>query len=63
MTERIPEAVLWCLAVGLIAVAVLLLRERGISARQRARTTELSDGLRARDEALRHLVTVRLPAV
>ncbi|WAZ25645.1 ATP-binding protein [Streptomyces cinnabarinus] len=63
MTERIPEAVIWCLAVGLIAVAVLLVRERGISARQRTRNAELKDGLRARDEELRHLVAARLPAL
>ncbi|CCK25688.1 hypothetical protein BN159_1309 [Streptomyces davaonensis JCM 4913] len=63
MTERIPEAVFWCLAVGLIAVAVLLVRERGISARQRRRNTALSDRLRGRDEELRHLVSARLPAL
>ncbi|MDT9696511.1 ATP-binding protein [Streptomyces sp. P17] len=63
MTERIPEAVFWCLAVGLIAVTVLLVRERGITARQRGRNTDLSDGLRARDEELRHLVSARLPAL
>jgi len=63
MTERIPEAALWCLAVGLLAVTVLLLRQRGITARQRSRTAELADGLRARDEELRHLVAVRLPAL
>lgn len=63
MTERIPETVFWCLAVGLIAVAVLLVRERGISARQRRRNTALSDRLRGRDEELRHLVSARLPAL
>ncbi|MFI2636255.1 ATP-binding protein [Streptomyces collinus] len=63
MTERIPEAVFWCLAVGLFAVGVLMVRERGITARQRRRNAELRDGLRARDEELRHLVSVRLPAL
>ncbi|MFC5218823.1 ATP-binding protein [Streptomyces coerulescens] len=63
MTEQIPEAVFWCLAVGLFAVAVLLVRERGITARQRRRNAELGDGLRARDEELRHLVSARLPAL
>ncbi|MFI7413126.1 ATP-binding protein [Streptomyces sp. NPDC049627] len=63
MTERIPEAVFWCLAVGLFAVAVLLVRERGINTRQRRRNAELRDGLRARDEELRHFVSARLPAV
>ncbi|GAA5011597.1 ATP-binding protein [Streptomyces siamensis] len=63
MTERLPEAAFWCLAVGLLAVTVLLLRQRGITARQRRRTTELADGLRAREEELRHLAAVRLPAL
>ncbi|MCZ7456450.1 ATP-binding protein [Streptomyces sp. WMMC940] len=63
MTERIPDAVLWCLAVGLLALAVLLVRQRGISARQRRRNEELADGLRTREEELRHLITVRLPAL
>ncbi|MBX9366541.1 ATP-binding protein, partial [Streptomyces sp. WAC04114] len=63
MTEQIPEAVVWCLAVGLFAVTVLLVRERGISARQRRRNAELGDGLRARDAELRHLVSARLPAL
>ncbi|MFF5477683.1 ATP-binding protein [Streptomyces sp. NPDC012935] len=63
MTEQMPEAVFWCLAVGLIAVAVLLVRERGITARQRRRNAELGDGLRAWEEELRHLVSARLPAL
>ncbi|MGW4977148.1 ATP-binding protein [Streptomyces mirabilis] len=63
MTERIPEAAFWCLAVGLLAVIVLLVRQRGITGRQRGRSAELADALRARDEELRHLVAVRLPAL
>ncbi|MEU3281665.1 ATP-binding protein [Streptomyces antibioticus] len=63
MTERIPDAVFWCLAVGLFAVGVLMVRERGITARRRRGNAELRDGLRARDEELRHLVSVRLPAL
>ncbi|MER6630301.1 ATP-binding protein [Streptomyces sp. NPDC000987] len=63
MTEQIPEAVSWCLGLCLCAVTVLLVRQRGITALQRRRNAELSDGLRARDEELRHLVTVRLPAL
>ncbi|MCZ1003078.1 hypothetical protein O1M63_42065 [Streptomyces mirabilis] len=51
MTERIPEAAFWCLAVGLLAVIVLLVRQRGITRRQRGRSAELADALRARDEA------------
>ncbi|NNJ07175.1 ATP-binding protein [Streptomyces sp. PKU-MA01144] len=63
MTEQIPEAVVWCLAVGLPVVTVLLARQRGISARRRKRNEELAEGLRSREEELRHLVTVRLPAL
>ncbi|WP_326784929.1 ATP-binding protein [Streptomyces sp. NBC_00151] len=63
MTERIPEAASWCLAVGLLAVTVLLLRQRGISSRQRRRTDDLTEDLRARDEELRHLAEVRLPTL
>ncbi|WP_338675421.1 ATP-binding protein [Streptomyces sp. SCSIO 30461] len=63
MTERIPDAVLWCLAVGLLVLAVLLVRQRGISALRQRRNEELADGLRAREEELRHLLTVRLPAL
>ncbi|MFR0357249.1 ATP-binding protein [Streptomyces sediminimaris] len=63
MTDQISEAVMWCLGLGLCAVTVLLVRQRGITALQRRRNTELSDGLRMRDEELRHLVSVRLPAL
>ncbi|GAA3786196.1 hypothetical protein GCM10023083_22750 [Streptomyces phyllanthi] len=63
MTEPIPEAVTWLLAAALIATAVLLVRQHGITRRQRARNADLADGLRARDEELRHLVLVRLPAL
>ncbi|MFI1167013.1 ATP-binding protein [Streptomyces sp. NPDC020801] len=63
MTEQIPEAVFWGLAAVLLAATVLLVRERGITARQRGRTAELIEDLRARDAELRHLVTARLPAL
>lgn len=63
MTERIPEAASWCLAVGLLAVTVLLLRQRGISVRLRRRTDDLVGDLRARDEELRNLAEVRLPVL
>ncbi|MFK4145172.1 ATP-binding protein [Streptomyces sp. NPDC004065] len=63
MTDRIPEAVSWCLALGLFTAVVLLVRQHGITARQRRRNAELSHGLRARDAELRHLLAVRLPAV
>ncbi|MEU4167724.1 ATP-binding protein [Streptomyces sp. NPDC026665] len=63
MTERIPEAASWCLTAGLLAVSVLLLRQRGIGTRQRRRAEDLTEDLRARDEELRHLAEVRLPAL
>ncbi|MDH2390904.1 ATP-binding protein [Streptomyces sp. HNM0663] len=63
MTQQMPEAVFWCLALGLLAVTVLLVRQRGITALVRRRNAELADGLRARDEEVRHLASVRLPAL
>ncbi|MFF3613280.1 ATP-binding protein [Streptomyces sp. NPDC002580] len=63
MTERIPEAASWCLAAGLLTVTVLLLRQRGITTRQRRRAATLADDLLARDEELRRVVAVRLPAL
>lgn len=63
MTEPMPEAVTWGLAALLLAAAVLLLRQYGITRRQRRRSADLANGLRARDEELRHMVTVRLPAL
>ncbi|UGY91484.1 ATP-binding protein [Streptomyces gobiensis] len=63
MTQHIPEAVFWALAVGLLTAMVLLLRQRGITATVRKRNAELADGLRARDEEVRHLAAVRLPAL
>lgn len=63
MTEPIPEVAFWCLAVWLLAVTVLLVRQRGITARQRGLAAELADELRVRDEELRHVVAVRLPAL
>ncbi|WP_327745213.1 ATP-binding protein [Streptomyces europaeiscabiei] len=63
MTEPIPQAVTWALAVALFAAAVLLLRQQGITRRQRRRNAVLADDVRIREEELRHLVTVRLPAL
>ena len=63
MTDQLPEAVFWCLAAALLAVTVLLVRQRGITTRQHHRCAELADRLRARDEELRHLLAVRLSAV
>ncbi|MFF6784691.1 ATP-binding protein [Streptomyces sp. NPDC012510] len=63
MTEPIPQAVTWALAAALLVTAVLLLRQHGITRRQRRRNAVLADDVRAREEELRHLVTVRLPAL
>ncbi|MFG2024118.1 ATP-binding protein [Streptomyces sp. NPDC048825] len=63
MKELVPEAVFGCVAVGLLAVTVLLVRQRGITARLRRRNDELSEDLRSREEEVRHLVAVRLPAL
>ncbi|WP_254644540.1 ATP-binding protein [Streptomyces sp. BV286] len=63
MKEQIPEAVFWCVAVGLLAATVLLVRQRGITARLRRRNAELAEDLRTREEEVRHLVAVRLPAL
>ena len=63
MTRPIPEAVFWCLLAGALAIVVLLIRERQISARLRAQAARLDAGVRARDEETQHLATVRLPAL
>lgn len=63
MTDQIPSAVTWGLAAALLATAVLLLRQHGITGRQRRRNAELVREIRAREEELRHLVSVRLPAL
>ncbi|MEV5240584.1 ATP-binding protein [Streptomyces cinnamoneus] len=63
MSHHIPEAVIWCLAIALTVVAVLLLRQRKITAGVRRRVAQLEESLRARDEETAHLVAVRLPAV
>ncbi|MEH0627245.1 MULTISPECIES: ATP-binding protein [Streptomyces] len=63
MTEPIPQAVTWALAAALLTTAVLLLRQRGITRRQRRSNAVLADDARVREEELRHLVTVRLPAL
>lgn len=63
MTEPTTEAVAWGLAAALAAVAVLLVRLHGITRRLRHRNAELADALRAREDELRHLVRIRLPAV
>ncbi len=63
MTRHIPEAVSWCLLAGALAVVVLLIRQRQISARLRRTVASLEDSVRSRDEEVRHLAAVRLPAL
>ncbi|GHG45316.1 ATP-binding protein [Streptomyces griseocarneus] len=63
MSHHIPEVVIWCLAIALTAVSVLLARQRTITTGVRRRVDQLEDSLKARDEELAHLVGVRLPAV
>ncbi|WP_433334905.1 ATP-binding protein [Spirillospora sp. CA-294931] len=63
MEQNLLAVALTCLTAALVAVAVLLLRQRQISARLRRRNALLSDELRLRDEELRYLVTTRLPAL
>ncbi|MEU5050481.1 ATP-binding protein [Streptomyces sp. NPDC021096] len=63
MSHHISEVVIWCLAIALTVVAVLLLRQRTITTGVRRRVAQLEESLRARDEEMGHLVAVRLPAV
>ncbi|MER6141572.1 ATP-binding protein [Streptomyces sparsogenes] len=63
MTDHISEAVSWCLAVVVLVVFVLLMRQRTITAGVRRRNATLEDSLKARDEELQHLVEVRLPVI
>jgi two-component sensor histidine kinase len=63
MTRDIPAAVFWSLLAVLLAVLVLLLRERLANARLRGRIRTLDDDVRARDAEVRHLAAVRLPAL
>ncbi|MDI5961488.1 ATP-binding protein [Streptomyces sp. SL13] len=63
MTRDIPEAVFWCLLAVALAVVVLLIRERRITARLRGKVKVLEDDVRARDAEVRHLAAVRLPAL
>ncbi|MFE9093481.1 ATP-binding protein [Streptomyces sp. NPDC007264] len=63
MTERIPEPLFWCLVALLLAVVLLLIRQRGITRRQRLLAETLAADVRAREDEVRHLVSVRLPAL
>jgi signal transduction histidine kinase len=50
-----------CSIAGLTSVAVLLARERRVTARLQRKHAALADGLRRRDEELAHLAMTRLP--
>ncbi|GGO90734.1 ATP-binding protein [Wenjunlia tyrosinilytica] len=63
MTQQIPEVLFWCVVAALLTTAVLLLRQRGLTANAVKRNALLEGSLRARDEEARHLVEVRLPAL
>jgi hypothetical protein len=63
MTRDIPEAVLWLLVAVAVALVVLLMRERHVAARLRGKLKLLEDDVRARDAEVRHLASVRLPAL
>ncbi|MFL6057221.1 MAG: ATP-binding protein [Actinoallomurus sp.] len=52
-----------CLTAGLLAAVVLLVRERQITARLRRRSAKMEETARTRDQELRHLVAVRVPAL
>ncbi|MFF0204491.1 ATP-binding protein [Streptomyces sp. NPDC005017] len=63
MTQHIPEAVFWCLAAVSLAGPLLLVRQYRITAVLRRRLTAREAGLLAREEEVRHLAEVRLPAL
>ncbi|MFD8591855.1 ATP-binding protein, partial [Streptomyces sp. NPDC059637] len=63
MTEHIPEAVFWCLSAGLLAVLVLLARQRNVTGNLRRQVLSLEGAVRARDAEAHHLNAVRLPAL
>ncbi len=63
MTRDIPEAVLWLLVAVALAFVVLLIREKQVTSRLRGKIKLLEDDVRARDAEVRHLATVRLPAL
>ncbi|KRV48955.1 ATP-binding protein [Wenjunlia vitaminophila] len=63
MKSDIPAVAFWCLAAGALAVVVLLVRQQLITRALRARNATLEGRVKARDEEVRHLATVRLPAL
>ncbi|SFC01807.1 ATP-binding protein [Streptomyces aidingensis] len=63
MTRHLPDAVFWLLAAGLLTAVVLWMRQRRVTAVVRSRCDRLADGIRSRDDEIRHLAAVRLPAM
>jgi Histidine kinase-like ATPase domain len=63
MEQLILTVAVGCLAVAGLAVLVMLLRQRRITARLRSRVATLEGGQRLRDDELAHLVTTRLPVL
>jgi signal transduction histidine kinase len=63
MENPVLSVAFWCVAVGLLTVVILLVRQRRMSVRLSDRNAALEDGLRLRDEEARHLLTARLPAL
>ena len=63
MEQLILAVAVCCLAVATLAVLVMLLRQRRITARLRNRVATLEGGQRLRDDELAHLVTTRLPVL
>ncbi|MFI0908411.1 ATP-binding protein [Streptomyces sioyaensis] len=63
MTQHIPEAVFWCLAAVTLTALWLLVRQHRITATLRRHLRSRDAGLLAREEEVRHLAEVRLPAL
>ncbi|WP_285492164.1 ATP-binding protein [Actinomadura sp. NBRC 104425] len=61
MEQPLLVAALAGAAIGIVVLAVVLVRERHVSDRYRGRVESLLDELRRRDEELRHLAGTRLP--
>jgi hypothetical protein len=63
MEQQVLAVAAGCLAVVVLVVVALLVRQRRVSVRLRGRVAVLEGGQRVRDEELAHLVTARLPAL
>jgi signal transduction histidine kinase len=63
MEQQVLAVACGCLAVAVLVVLALLVRQRRAGVRLRRRIAVLEGGQRLRDEELAHLVTTRLPAL